>query len=119
MKKRAAVFLAIKLLLSATAFANNGPSAETIARMRNKQEGEENSVVRVVQQPVVVHQDFVCSPVEMARQRIRDLGGKDSREIGSINLEAGHGEVDVEDNHGEINNSVNVQVVAPNDRKCF
>ena len=93
---------------------------QALSQMRLKQQDEENStVVRVIQQPMVV-QTADCSPSELVRQRLRDLGGSQTRVAGSINVEAGHGEVRVDDNHGSINNSVNVQVNAPGgDRKCF
>ena len=113
----------IHIFLSTTAFAVDPPHhdakmLETLYQMRLKQEGEEN-VVRVIQQPVTVQNDTVCSAAEQARQRIRDLGGGDGKKFGTISLEAGHGSVSIDGNSGEINNSVNVQVIAPNDRKCF
>lgn len=119
--KRAALILVVRLLLSTTAMAgatSSGPDSGTLAQMRIKQEGEENSVVRVIQQPVTVNQN-PCTHAEMARQRIRDLGGKDEQKFGTISVEAGHEEVAIDNNSGRIDNSVNVEVVAPNDRKCF
>lgn len=120
--RRVAILAVMRVLLSATAFAVEPPHhdqqiLETLTQMRMRQEQEEN-VVRIIQQPVVISQD-ACSPSEQARQRIRDLGGKDGKQFGTVSVEAGHGDVSIDGNSGEINNSVSVQVVAPNDRKCF
>lgn len=122
-----AASLLMRLLVSATALAlEPNPQTpeikESLTQMRQKQQAEEGgTVVRVVQQPVAVQTDFACSPSEVARQRIRDLGGSQTKVSGSVNVEAGHREVKVQDNHGSINNSVNVQINAPggNDRKCL
>lgn len=121
--KKTLALLIIQLLLSVSTMASEAKSSdpmilERITNMRTRQEAEENNVYRVIQQPITVRQD-VCTPVEQARQRIRDLNGPDGEKIGTINVEAGHGEVTIDHNSGEINNSVNVQAVAPNDRKCF
>lgn len=118
------VLVAGALLISSAALAvepnpHEDELLEAIHQTRMRQEEEENAV-RVIQQPVTVVNDVACSPVEQARQRIRDLGAKDGTKIGNVTVEAGHGEVTVNDNHGEINNSVNVQVNTPNEnRKCF
>ena len=116
--------LLLTLLLPASVFAVDPPNQDgsllqVISNMRNKQEGEENSVVRVVQQPVSIRQEQVCSPSEQARQRMRDLGAIRKETIGTVNVEAGHGDVKIDGNSGQINNSVNVQVVNPNERKCL
>ncbi len=122
-----AVSLLMRLLVSATALAVE-PNPQTpelregLTQMRQRQQAEEGgTVVRMIQQPLVVQTDQACSPAERARQRIRDLGGSQTKVSGSVNVEAGHGEVKVDDNHGSINNSVNVQINAPggNERKCF
>lgn len=118
------LILAVRILLSASALAaepnpHEAELLEAIHQTRMRQEEEENAV-RVIQQPVTVVNDVACSPVEQARQRIRDLGAKDGTKIGDVTVEAGHGEVTVNDNHGDINNSVNVQINTPNEnRKCF
>ncbi len=121
---KAAVLLVMRLLLSATAFAvepsnQDGSFLHVITNMRNKQESEENSVVRVIQQPVSIRQEQVCSSSEQARQRLKDLGALQKQAAGTVNVEAGHGDVKIDGNSGQINNSVNVQVVNQNDRKCF
>lgn len=92
---------------------------QAITQMRQKQEGEEGSSVRVIQQPVTMRTEQVCTLSERARQGIRDLGGSERKVSGSITVDAGHGDVKIDGNSGQINNSVNVQVVNPNDRKCF
>lgn len=126
-RKLMAVSLVIRLLLSATALAAE-PNPQTpelkeaLTQMRQRQQAEEGgTVVRMIQQPVTVQTDQACSLSERVRQRIRDLGGSETKVSGSVNVEAGHGEVKVDDNHGSINNSVNVQINTPggNDRKCF
>ncbi len=120
--KKVSALILIRLLLSATAMAVDPPhhddqTLQTLHEMRMRQEGEENSVVRMIQQPVAI-QTNICSPVEQARQRIREL--KSQQKIaGDVVVEAGHGEVAVDGNNGTVNNSVNVQVVDTNDRKCF
>ncbi len=120
--KRTALLLVVRLLLSTSALAVDPPHQDeeilnTLHQMRLRQEEEEN-VVRVIQQPVVTQVRQVCSPVEQARQRLRDLAASKTRNIGDVTIEAGHGEVTVDGNSGTIDNSVNVQVVNPNDRFC-
>lgn len=124
--KLKAATLVMRLLVSATALAvepnpRTPAPREALTQMRQRQQAEESgTVVRMIQQPVVVRTDQICSPSEQARQRIRDLGGSQTKVSGSVSVEAGHGEIKVDDNHGSINNSVNVQINAPgNDRKCF
>src|SRR3989338_10484901 len=118
------VLVASSVLISSTVLAvepnpNDEATLDAIHQMRVRQESEEN-VVRVIQQPVTVVNQTACSPAEMARQRLRDLGAKEKTKIGDITVEAGHGEVAVTDNHGQIDNSVNVQMNTPNeDRKCY
>ena len=120
-RRKIGLILAMRILLSATALAvepGNGDPAllNAIHEMRMKQQAEENnSVVRVIQQPMRAQN---CSPVEQARQRIRDMGAKEGKAVGQVNVEAGHGEVKIDGNSGTVNNAVNVQVVNPNDRTC-
>lgn len=121
--KKTALFLVIRLLLSASAFAveldpHDAEMLNAIHEMRTKQENEENTV-RVIQQPITVTTQQGCSPSELARQRIRDLGAKEGTKVGNVTVEAGHGEVTVKDNHGQIDNSVNVQMVNPDERRCL
>lgn len=91
---------------------------QAITNLRQKQENEENNPVRVIQQPITTRIISECTPSEQARQRLRDLGTEHKR-IGVVNIDAGHGEVRIDGNSGQINNSVNVEVVNANDRKCF
>ncbi|QQR79609.1 MAG: hypothetical protein IPJ69_09650 [Deltaproteobacteria bacterium] len=111
------------ILLSSTLLAvepdlHDPQMLQAITNMRQRQEGEEGSTVRVIQQPIVTRVEQGCTLSEQARQRIRDLGSE-KHTIGNVNVEAGHGEVTIDGNSGTINNSVNVQVVNNNDRKCF
>ncbi|MBI2066690.1 MAG: hypothetical protein HYW02_06425 [Deltaproteobacteria bacterium] len=115
--------IVIKMLLAATAIALDPNPKDPVLlnnlhEARVKQEDHEN-VVRVIQQPIQMMQGNLCQPIEMARQRIRDLGSSKKWGDGTINVEAGHGEINVESNAGTINNSVNVQMVTQNDRRCF
>lgn len=121
---RASTVILLRLLVAASALAVEPPHQDpellqALHDTRLKQEDEEGKVVRVIQQPVAVSNDVACSPAEMARQRLRDLGLKEGKNFGAVNVAAGHTEVKVDNNSGQVNNSVNVQVVAPNDRKCF
>ena len=121
-KKKTAVMLMMRLFLSATALASDiAPPSEadlqTIVQMRMKQESEENNVVRMIQQPLAISGQG-CSTSEQSRQRLRDVGRKEGF-AGSVSVNAGHGDVKIDGNSGQINNSVNVQINAPNDRKCF
>ena len=118
------VLFAGSLLISSTALAvepnpQNPELMNAISQMREKQEAEEGNVQRIIQQPVMLQTMQVCSPAEQARQRIKDVGTEEEKQIGTVTVEAGHGEVNVTDNHGEINNSVNVQVVNQNERSCL
>lgn len=114
----------IILLFSATLMAadppGKGPSRlEQLTQMRLKQEDEE-SVVRIITQPVQIQQANFCLPVEQARQRIRDLGKSERTFSGDVTVDAGHEEVSIDGNSGDIDNSVNVQIVNPgDDRQCF
>lgn len=113
----------MKLLLAASALAlepnpHNPELQNAVSNMRQRQEVEEGSVVRVIQQPVMLQTQMVCSPVEQARQRMREIDDEQNRIAGSVNVEAGHGEVNVESNEGTINSAINVQVVNPNERLC-
>ncbi|MBI1908555.1 MAG: hypothetical protein HYS22_00060 [Deltaproteobacteria bacterium] len=118
------LLVSLELCLVSTAMAaqqtEQGPSlAAVINDMRMKQQAEErNSVVRVIQ-PMMTPQRDVCSPIQQARQRLRDLATKDKKSVGNLNVEAGHGEVKVDGNSGTVNNSVNVQVVNPNEKNCL
>ena len=112
-----------RLLLSATALAvepgvGDPALLDAIHQLRVKQAEEEGSVIRVIQQPVMLQTQQVCSPAEQVRQRMRDLGAVKERTVGDVTVEAGHGEVTVDGNSGTIDNSVNVQVVNPNERIC-
>ena len=91
---------------------------QAITNLRQKQEGEENNPVRVIQQPITTRVVSECTPSEQVRQRLRDLGSEHKR-VGVLNIDAGHGDVRIDGNTGQINNSVNVEVVNANDRKCF
>lgn len=121
--KKMVVLLIARLLLSATALAMEpNPHEEellnAIHEMRVKQEGEEGSVQRVIQQPVMLQTQMVCSPVEQARQRMRDLAAVKEKTVGDVTVNAGHGEVTIDGNSGTIENNVNVQVMNPNERIC-
>lgn len=123
MKKKTAAGIIVSLLLSASAMAVDPnapppPMLHTITELRMKQEQEENSVIRVIQQPVMLQTEQVCSPVEQARQRIREVGRSEEKFAGTVTVEAGHGEVAIDNNSGTVNNDVNVQVVNPNERLC-
>lgn len=112
------------LLVSAAALAaepnpHDPALADAVSQMRQRQEQEEGSVIRVIQQPVMLQTSQVCSPVEQARQRIKDVGGKEGKAIGTVSVEAGHGEVAIDGNSGTVDNSVSVQVVNPNERSCL
>ena len=103
-------------VIALRAEASPAGTAETIRRMRLRQEDEEK-VVRVISQPVTLVRQEPCTPGEKARQRVRELGGPDGF-TGTVNVEAGHGEVSIEGNSGTINNSVNIQVDSPDAPKC-
>ncbi|MBI2980701.1 MAG: hypothetical protein HYY44_00030 [Deltaproteobacteria bacterium] len=122
-RRKTAILVLMRLLLSAAALAvepnpHDPELLNAVSNMRQKQENEEGSVVRVIQQPVVLQTQQVCNPVEQARQRIRELGDGQNKVSGSVTVEAGHGEVNVESNEGTINSAINVQVVNPNERLC-
>ena len=92
---------------------------ENLRRMRVKQQQEEK-VVRV-QGFMNVRKERRCTPVQQARQRIRDietsLGEAYSK---NVNITAGHGEINVADNHGDINSDINVQIINQGDeRDCL
>ena len=116
-------FLIAPLFVSAAALAVDPnapppPMLNTITEMRVKQEQEENNVMRMIQQPIRITNEG-CSLSELSRQRMRDLDASTGEAIGTVTVEAGHQDVTIDNNQGEINNSVNVQVVNPDDRKCF
>ena len=107
------------LSVGAETSSDNGSILNALTNMRLKQEREENNVVRVIQQPSTVRTEQVCSPVEQARQRMRDLGTSKEQVAGTVKVEAGHGDVKIDNNQGQVNNSVNVQVVNPNEKSCL
>lgn len=108
-------FLVSGSLLAADAGVN---TLERLIQVRMKQEQEEN-VVRVIQ-PVALQMSDVCSPVQQARQRLENAGKKgEGEQIGDVKIEAGHKEVKIEGNSGTVNNSVNVEIVNPNDKRCL
>ncbi|MDO8461375.1 MAG: hypothetical protein Q7S98_00790 [Deltaproteobacteria bacterium] len=123
MSTRFPLFLAVPVLLAATAMAAetpaNGPAPDALHQMRMKQQDEERgSVVRVIQ-PGMVPQESVCSPTQMTRQRLNRLGNNNKDKSGTVNVEAGHGDVQIDGNTGQVNNSVNVQIVNPNEKNCL
>jgi hypothetical protein len=123
-RKKTAALLVMRLLLSATAMAVDPnapppPRLSQITELRARQESEENSVQRIIAPPMVLQVQQVCTPAEQARQRIKQVGSKEEKQAGSVNVEAGHGEVKVESNEGTIENNVTVQVVNNNDRQCL
>jgi hypothetical protein len=83
---------------------------ENLRRMRTRQQ-EEEKVVRI-QGFMNVQKRKQCTPVQQARQRIRDIeassGEADSE---NVNVTAGHGEINVSDNHGTINSDINVHII--------
>ena len=92
---------------------------DNLRRMRSKQQQEEK-VVRV-QGFMNVQKEKRCTPVQQARQRIRDIEAS-SGEANSenVNITAGHGELNVADNHGAINSDINVQIINQGDeRDCL
>lgn len=110
-------------LVSFPAFAVEPPGQEPIIldaihNMRMKQEQEEN-VYRVIQTPMPMNQSSTCNPVDRARDRLNGLSATDGAVSGSVNIQAGHENVTVESNEGTVNNSVNVQIVSPNEENCL
>ena len=92
---------------------------DAIHNMRMKQQDEENSARRVVQQ-ITVEQRSFCTPEQKIQARLGQVGAKTGSSVGNINLNAGHKDVKVDGNKGSIDNSVNVQIVNPNDENnCF
>lgn len=89
---------------------------ESLRRMRVKQQQEEK-LVRI-QGFMNVQKERRCTPVQQARQRIRDmeasLGEANSE---NVNITAGHGEINVTDNHGDINSDINVQIINQGDQR--
>lgn len=121
--KKIVALLIIRLLLSASTLAVQPPGKEPIVlealqNIRSKQESEEN-VYRVIQQPLPMQGGTLCSPDEMARQRLREVGNAAEQGDGVVNVEAGHGEINVESNEGNIDSNVNIQILNQNERKCF
>jgi hypothetical protein len=120
---KSVILLLIVMVSSIAAEAANppgkGPSLlEAVNHMRLRQEGEENNSIRVIQ-PASMQLEEACSPVQQSRQRIRDLVKAEGPSGGSVSVEAGHGEINVDNNSGTVNSSVNVQIVNPNERNCL
>ncbi|MBI1908571.1 MAG: hypothetical protein HYS22_00140 [Deltaproteobacteria bacterium] len=91
---------------------------DALMAMRQKQEQEEKPL-RIIQ-PVPLQMENVCSPIQQARQRLRDLPDNDqNKKVGSVDVTAGHGDVAIDSNDGVVNNSVNVQIVNPNEKNCL
>ena len=109
----------VVLLPQAVAAAENEASAPALNDIRLKQEEEEN-LLRVVAQPVSLSGASDCSPVQRARQRLRDLGKEEGGTYGNVTIQAGHGDVTVSGNSGTtVDSSINVQVVNPNEERCL
>ncbi|MDO8462384.1 MAG: hypothetical protein Q7S98_05965 [Deltaproteobacteria bacterium] len=116
-------FLIFSVLYALPVFAVEPPGQEPIVldaihNMRMRQESEEN-VFRVIQTPMPMSQGPTCTPVDRVRDRIKDLPGNTNQFSGTVNVQAGHENVTVESNEGSINNSVNVQIVNPDDTNCL
>ncbi len=116
--------LFIALFLSTIAYAANAPQEEpsllgTLREVRLKQQDEE-SLLRVVSQPFEIQSTSFCLPIEQARQRLRDLERSQKTFSGDVTVMAGHEEVTIEDNNGKIDNSINVQIINPDEeRQCL
>lgn len=97
---------------SLIAQSSDGVLLDSIRRMRIKQQDEEHSVqargfVNIQQQ-----QQSVCTPVQQARQRIRDIEAKENNSTNqNVTINAGHEQLNITDNHGEINSNVDIQVI--------
>ncbi len=121
--KKAVAFVIMRVLLSATAFAVDPhapppPKLEQMTEMRAKQEQEENSVTRVIQQPMMLQTQQVCTPVEQTRQRIRDLA--DNKETKSVNVEGSFGDNTIESSSGAtVNQIVELAMPGNNERNCL
>lgn len=118
MKKLILIFLFILTLGMniGLVFAQNADDQDAIMldnlrKMRMRQQGEEQIVVRV-QQFTSPQNKSQCSAVQQARQRLKDIeeaGGDTDTE--NVNITAGHGELNVTDNHGTINSDISVQII--------
>ena len=59
-----------------------------------------------------VQKEKRCTPVQQARQRIRDIeAASGNANSENVNITAGHGEINVADNHGTIDSDINVQII--------
>jgi len=121
------------LLIGSAAFAQGQPAAEptpepepdlagVINQMRLKQQSEEQSVYRVIQTPVTHKQVLSCSEIQMARQRLRDIGnknGENHRQYENVEVNMGNDNMTIEGNRGTVNNNINMQMVEGNEGRCL
>ncbi len=125
LSKKTLSLLIMRCLISATALAMEpNPHDPTLAgainQMRQRQEAEENSVIRVIQQPVMLQTMQVCSPAEQARQRLRNLD--ESKQGLTVNVEGSFGDVSVDNNSDGTTINQVVQPIMPgvtNERSCL
>lgn len=126
MLKRTLVKLAsiIMIILSSTQTGaqesqDDASMLENLRKMRTKQQQEE--VVIREQRFVHVQNEDYCTPVQEARERLKDIDDDlDEAETGDVTINAGHGDIDVTDNHGTINSDINIQVINQGEeRKCL
>jgi len=88
---------------------------ENLRKMRMKQQGEEN-VVRIQQ---FVNQQATkqqCTPVQQARQRMKDIEAAEGKATAeNVNITAGHTTLDATGNNGTINSDINIQIIKNGD----
>lgn len=102
--------------------AGKGPSRlDAIQQLRMKQQDEENSPIRVIQQPTLQQVQQVCTPAQRMRARLAKVGAKQKEGTGNVTVNAGHGDVSLDKVSGQVDNSVNVQIINPNsnDENCL
>lgn len=84
---------------------------DRVRKMRMRVQDEEGAI-RIQK---FIHSEGTnhCSPVQQVRERLKTTtsGGENGFSNENVNINAGHGELNVTDNHGTINSDVNVQIV--------
>jgi hypothetical protein len=94
---------------------------DTLVHFRNKQMGEERRQIRVIQTFANQARFGECSPLQMSRQRLRDVGQNEHESETGMNIEVGHRDMTINDNLGEVNNqtNVNVMVEGNHEKRCL
>ncbi|MFH1653190.1 MAG: hypothetical protein ABIE74_03950 [Pseudomonadota bacterium] len=82
---------------------------DSLRKMRSRQQNEEQRIT--VRKFVTQTTQKKCTPVQQARQRMREIERGNGTHNEEVTINAGHEELNVTDNHGTINSDINIQII--------